>query len=71
MQAEQLLCWSGMTETEHATSGSNAEDHTICYILGYYEIGRIPRGARNIHVIEEECCTHSYIAVKSATPPFK
>jgi len=29
MQAEQFLCWSGMTDTEHTTSGSN-EDHTQC-----------------------------------------
>jgi len=27
MQTEQLLCWSGMTDTEHGTtSGSNEED---------------------------------------------
>jgi len=25
MQTEQLLCWSGMTDTEHTTSGSNEE----------------------------------------------
>jgi len=23
MQTEQLLCWCGMTDTEHTTSGSN------------------------------------------------
>jgi len=23
---EQLLCWSGMTDTEHTTTGSNEED---------------------------------------------
>jgi len=23
---EQLLCWSGMTDTEHTTSGSNEEE---------------------------------------------
>jgi len=23
MQTEQLLCWSGMIDTEHTTSGSN------------------------------------------------
>jgi len=27
LQAEQLLCWSGMTDTEHTTSGSNEEEH--------------------------------------------
>jgi len=26
MQTEQLLCWSGMTDTEHTTSGSNEEN---------------------------------------------
>jgi len=26
VQTEQLLCWSGMTDTEHITSGSNEED---------------------------------------------
>jgi len=25
MQTEQLLCWSGMADTEHTTSGSNVE----------------------------------------------
>jgi len=25
MQTEQLLCWSGMTDTEHTTSGLNEE----------------------------------------------
>jgi len=24
-QTEQLLCWSGMTDTEHSTSSSNEE----------------------------------------------
>jgi len=27
MQTEQLLCWSGMTDTEHTTSSSNEEAH--------------------------------------------
>jgi len=26
MQTEQLFCWSGMTDTEHTTSGSNKEN---------------------------------------------
>jgi len=26
MQAEQILYWSGMTDTEHSTSGSNEEE---------------------------------------------
>jgi len=26
MQTEQLLCWSGMTDTERTTSGSNEEE---------------------------------------------
>jgi len=25
MQTEQLLCWIGMSDTEHTTSGSNEE----------------------------------------------
>jgi len=30
MQIEQLLCWSGMTDTEHsATSGSNEKDKRL------------------------------------------
>jgi len=30
MQTEQLLCWSGMADTEHSTtSGSNEEDLNI------------------------------------------
>jgi len=33
MQTEQLLCWSGMTNTEHrTTSGSNEEDDSEIYI---------------------------------------
>jgi len=31
MQTEQLLCWSGMTDTEHITSGSNDEEHHTIY----------------------------------------
>jgi len=27
MHTEQLLCWSGMTNTEHTTSISNEEDY--------------------------------------------
>jgi len=26
IQTEQLLCWSGMTDTEHTTSGLNEEE---------------------------------------------
>jgi len=26
VQTEQLLCWSGMADTEHTTSGSNEEE---------------------------------------------
>jgi len=30
MQTEQLLCWSGMTDTEHSkTSSSNEEHYTV------------------------------------------
>jgi len=28
-QTEQLLCWSGITDTEHTASGSNEEDIKI------------------------------------------
>jgi len=28
MQTEQLLCWGGMTDIRHTTSGSNGEEHT-------------------------------------------
>jgi len=37
MQIEQLLCWSGMADTEHITiSCSNEEDHSseTCSISG-------------------------------------
>jgi len=31
MQTEQLLCWSGMTDTEHSiTSSSNEEASAAC-----------------------------------------
>jgi len=33
MQTEQLLCWSGMTDTEDTTSGSNEEDLDALYTL--------------------------------------
>jgi len=34
LQTEQLLCWSGMTDTEHSTSGSNEEaKHELVRIL--------------------------------------
>jgi len=29
MQAEQLLCWSGMIDTEQTTSGSNEEEYFL------------------------------------------
>jgi len=29
MQTEQLLCWSGMRDTEHTTSGSNDEEENM------------------------------------------
>jgi len=32
MQAEELLCWSGMTDTEHTTSGSYEDDQRIINI---------------------------------------
>lgn len=34
---------------------------------GYYKVTRIPAGATSIRIWEEECCTHTYIAVRSAT----
>ncbi|CAK8692752.1 unnamed protein product [Clavelina lepadiformis] len=33
---------------------------------GYYEVVRIPRGAYSVRIWEERCCTHSYIAIRSA-----
>nr|CAB3219994.1 A disintegrin and metalloproteinase with thrombospondin motifs 18 [Phallusia mammillata] len=33
---------------------------------GYYQVVRIPRGARSIRISEQRCCTHSYIAVRNA-----
>jgi len=42
MQTEQLLCWSGMTDTEHTTtSGSNEEEVEVS------EIGRHHARAQN------------------------
>jgi len=29
MQTEQLLCWSGMTDTEHSTTSSSNEDQEV------------------------------------------
>jgi len=29
MQTELFLCWSGMTDPEHITSGSNEEDQNL------------------------------------------
>nr|XP_018673460.1 A disintegrin and metalloproteinase with thrombospondin motifs 18 isoform X1 [Ciona intestinalis] len=34
---------------------------------GYYDVIRIPRGARSVKIWENKCCTHSYIAVRSAS----
>jgi len=30
MQTEQPLCWSGMTDTEQTTSGSNEKESNFC-----------------------------------------
>jgi len=32
MQTEQLLCWSGMTDPEHSTSGLNKEESELVNI---------------------------------------
>uniref|UniRef100_H2YC19 Peptidase M12B domain-containing protein n=1 Tax=Ciona savignyi TaxID=51511 RepID=H2YC19_CIOSA len=32
----------------------------------YYDVVRIPRGARNVLITEKRCCTHSYLAARSA-----
>jgi len=32
LQTEQLLCWSGVTDTKHTTSGSN-EEEAFCVTL--------------------------------------
>jgi len=29
MQTEQLLCWSGMTDTEHSTTSSSNEEEEV------------------------------------------
>jgi len=47
MQTEQLLCWSGMTDTEHTTSSSNEEEAVSCkalrkdYSIAWYCIAKI------------------------------
>jgi len=33
MQTEQVLCWSGMTDTEHTASGLNEEDYALRHFL--------------------------------------
>jgi len=35
MQTEQLLCWSGMADTEHKTSGSNEENESDALLKHY------------------------------------
>jgi len=51
MQAEQLLYWSGMTDTEHTTSGSNEEDRggiipapLTIRVVGRNGVATSPRG---------------------------
>jgi len=42
MRTEQLLCWSGMTDTEHSiTSGSNEE---ASQLISYYNIWKLVAG---------------------------
>jgi len=37
LQTEQLLCWSGMTDSEHSTtSSSNEEEAEIDYAIKLY-----------------------------------
>jgi len=37
MQTEQLLCWSGMTDTEHRTTSSSNEERLSLKILPVVE----------------------------------
>jgi len=37
MQIEQLLCWSGMTDTEHSTTSSSNEEEDPIYQLCIYK----------------------------------
>jgi len=36
MQTEQLLCWSGMTDTEHTTTSGSNEVEVVPYAKYYY-----------------------------------
>jgi len=36
MQTEQLLCWSGMTDTEHSTTFSSNEEEAYIFIAAKY-----------------------------------
>jgi len=33
MQTEQLLCWSGITDMEHTTSGSNEGSKAVIQVV--------------------------------------
>jgi len=33
MQTKQLLCWSGMTDTEHTSPGSNEEEEGVSLFM--------------------------------------
>jgi len=48
MQTEQLLCWSGITDTEHSTSSSNEEERNISILK------------RLITVLRQLSFTHSF-----------
>jgi len=37
MQTEQLLCWSGMTDTEHSITSSSNEEASGCFSKNSYE----------------------------------
>jgi len=47
-RAEQLLCWSGMTDTEHSTTSSSNEEvgYTEVNVLDLVYTWRTPTGVK-------------------------
>jgi len=41
MQTEQLLCWSGMTDTEHSKTSSSNEEEVQTKILLFFTFGHL------------------------------
>jgi len=42
MQTEQLLCWSGMADTEHSTTSSSNEEEEECSIAVTVGLRELP-----------------------------